>query len=220
MREQLTQYVNLLFAGAKDADEIRAEILQNTLERYDDLVAQGKSPEAAYRLAIGGIGDVNEILGTSTNSTATHAKQQHSGLKPEVENDTNNRKLRAIGIAMYIISAIPLFILSDFGFETIGLTITILLVACATYIMITTAKHHDDDESDKTTHQSDDSSPSGKLKKSIESLIWAIGLALYFILSFTTKAWYITWIIFPIIGCTDGLFKAIMDLWEESKHEN
>ena len=42
MREQLTQYVNLLFAGAQDTDEIRAEILQNTLDRYDDLIAQGK----------------------------------------------------------------------------------------------------------------------------------------------------------------------------------
>ena len=58
MREQLTQYVNLLFAGNDDAEEIRQEILQNTLDRYDDLVAQGKSPEAAYRLAITGIGAV------------------------------------------------------------------------------------------------------------------------------------------------------------------
>ena len=77
MREQLTQYVNLLFAGAQDTDEIRAEILQNTLDRYDDLIAQGKSPEAAYRLAIGGIGDINEILGfvAHEQSTQQHVKE-------------------------------------------------------------------------------------------------------------------------------------------------
>ena len=40
MREQLIQYVNLLFAGATGSDEIREEILQNTLDRYDDLIAQ------------------------------------------------------------------------------------------------------------------------------------------------------------------------------------
>ena len=57
MREQLTQYVNLLFAGAPDTDDIKQEILQNTLDRYDDLIAQGKVPEAAYRLCITGIGD-------------------------------------------------------------------------------------------------------------------------------------------------------------------
>ena len=63
MREQLKQYVELLFAGAKDCEDIKQEILQNTLDRYDDLIAEGKVPEAAYRLAITGIGDVNEILG-------------------------------------------------------------------------------------------------------------------------------------------------------------
>ena len=63
MKEQLIQYVNLLFAGATGAEDMKQEILQNTLDRYDDLIDQGKSPEAAYRLAISGIGDINEILG-------------------------------------------------------------------------------------------------------------------------------------------------------------
>ena len=62
MREQLKQYVNLLFAGTTDSEEMKQEILQNTLDRYDDLISQGKTPEAAYRLAIGGIGDINEVL--------------------------------------------------------------------------------------------------------------------------------------------------------------
>lgn len=65
MREQLIQYVNLLFAGAADCEDVKQEILQNTLDRFDDLVNQGKSPEAAYRLAISGIGDINEILGSA-----------------------------------------------------------------------------------------------------------------------------------------------------------
>ena len=42
MREQLIQYVNLLFAGAPDSDDMKQEILQNTLDRYDDLIAEGK----------------------------------------------------------------------------------------------------------------------------------------------------------------------------------
>lgn len=41
MREQLIQYVQLLFAGAADCDDTRQEILQNTLDRYDDLIAAG-----------------------------------------------------------------------------------------------------------------------------------------------------------------------------------
>lgn len=70
MREQLIQYVQLLFAGVEDCDDIRQEILQNTLDRYDDLIAAGKTPEAAYRLAIMGIGDINEILGRTSGTPA------------------------------------------------------------------------------------------------------------------------------------------------------
>ena len=65
MRDQLIQYVRLLFAGTPDSYDMQQEILQNTLDRYDDLIAQGKSPEAAYRLAISGIGDINEIIGNT-----------------------------------------------------------------------------------------------------------------------------------------------------------
>jgi len=35
MKEQLIQYVNLLFAGTTGCDDIRQEILQNTLDRYE-----------------------------------------------------------------------------------------------------------------------------------------------------------------------------------------
>ena len=79
MRDQLVQYVSLLFAGAENCEDTKQEILQNTLDRYDDLIAEGKSPEAAYRLAITGIGDVGEILGR--NDTVLAAV-------PEAQKDT------------------------------------------------------------------------------------------------------------------------------------
>lgn len=71
MRDQLIQYVSLLFAGTENCEDIRQEILQNTLDRYDDLVAQGKSPESAYRQAISGIGDISEILSGEQTFTAS-----------------------------------------------------------------------------------------------------------------------------------------------------
>lgn len=81
MKEELIQYINLLFAGAKDCEDIRQEILQNTLDRYDDLIAQGKVPEAAYRLAISGIGDIQEILGTPTPSPTVDAAPSRKNSK-------------------------------------------------------------------------------------------------------------------------------------------
>ena len=196
MREQLIQYVQLLFAGAADCDDTRQEILQNTLDRYDDLVAAGKTPEAAYRLAIMGIGDINEILGRAPGAAslpAPAAKQE--------EHDTPVKKLlRAIAVGLYILCPIPLFVLSGMRNMGIpGLCGTLTLVAVATVLIILGVTP---------------SSPQSALAKSVNGLIWAIGLAIYFIVSFLTGAWYITWVVFPITAAVQGLVKAILDLKE------
>lgn len=64
MKEQLEAYIDSLFAGAaltvRNA-ELRQEILQHTLDRYDDLIAEGKSEQAAFDEAVAGIGDVSEL---------------------------------------------------------------------------------------------------------------------------------------------------------------
>ena len=223
MREQLNQYVNLLFAGAQDADEIRAEILQNTLDRYDDLIAQGKTPEAAYRLAISGIGDISEILDGVRVTNPVAAQNEPTATRSHEEDTPEKRKMRAIAIAMYILCPVPLFILGNLGVGTLGLCLTIGLVAAATYVMVNYGKDDPEDAVETTAvrpHKAENNSPQDNLKKSIGSFVWAIGLAIYLILSFTTGAWFITWLVFPILGCIDGLVKAIFDLKEANRHEN
>ncbi len=205
MREQLIQYVQLLFAGAADCDDTRQEILQNTLDRYDDLVAAGKTPEAAYRLAIMGIGDINEILGRAPGAAPLLAP----AVKPEEQDTPVKKLLRAIAIGLYILCPIPLFVLSGMWNMGIpGLCGTLTLVAVATVLIILGAK--------KETENADiePGTPQSALAKSINGLIWAIGLAIYFIVSFLTGAWYITWVIFPITAAVQGLVKAILDLKE------
>lgn len=203
MREQLIQYVQLLFAGAADCDDTRQEILQNTLDRYDDLVAAGKTPEAAYRLAIMGIGDINEILGRAPGTAplpAPAAKQE--------EHDTPAKKLlRAIAIGLYILCPLPLFS----GGGTDGLCGTLIFIAIATALVILGAKK---EGSESKSGTAENTTPETELKKSVSGLIWAVGLAIYFIVSFLTGAWYITWVIFPITAAVQGLVKAILDLKE------
>ena len=216
MREQLIQYVNLLFAGASDSEEIKQEILQNTLDRFDDLVAQGKSPEAAYRLAISGIGDINEILGNTAQPLNSPAPVHNPTEMPETEDDIRRKRIRAGAIALYIICALPLIILSEFGLETLGLALTLLIVAFATYLMIVTGKKDDDDDED----EKESKEAKHPLKESIGNIIWVVGLILYFGSSFYTGAWNITWLLFPIMACARGLSDAIIDLTEVKKHES
>ena len=215
MREQLEQYVQLLFAGAKDCEEIRQEILQNTLDRYDDLIAQGKVPEAAYRLAIAGIGDVNEILGTGTRISAAPSPS----VPQQREDDTPNRKLmRAIAVGLYILCPIPLILLSQIGLDILGLCILLVIVAVATFLVILGSKKEDGSDGDEKDNAP--LSPSQKLRDSIDSLIGTVTLILYLIISFLTRAWSITWVIFLISSAVKGLVNAILDLKEANKHEN
>lgn len=64
MKEQLEAYVNRLFADAaltiRNA-EVRQEILQHALDRYDDLIASGKTEQEAYDETVSGIGDVSGL---------------------------------------------------------------------------------------------------------------------------------------------------------------
>lgn len=214
MRDQLIQYVSLLFAGTENCEDIRQEILQNTLDRYDDLVAQGKSPESAYRQAISGIGDISEILSGEQTFTASPRTNE-----PEPEADTPTKKLlRTIAIALYILCAAPLIILSEFGLDNLGLCCTLAVVAVATVLILLGKKNGPGEYTQEHTAsaqaQETSESPRQELRKSIKSLIWAIGLAAYFIVSFSTGAWYVTWVIFPIIGAVQGLVIACLDLTE------
>ena len=208
MKDQLTQYVELLFAGAAGAEEIKQEILQNTLDRYDDLVAQGKSPQAAYSLAIAGIGDITEILGKPAQKPV---KREAPG-EEKAEKPMWKKLMRAGAIFLYIISAIPLFILTEFGMETLGLCGTIAIAAVATVLIILSS-----DGKKEENRKPDREEPRDPAYKIIDSISTVVMFVLYFGISFQTGAWYITWLIFPIFACIDGIVKAIFDLKEEKK---
>lgn len=204
MREQLTQYVNLLFAGAPDSEDIRQEILQNTLDRYDDLIAAGKTPEAAYRLAISGIGDIHEILGTQEPEAPV---QPEAPAKENRTTDDPMRKLlRAIAVGLYILCPLPLIVLDSMGMEIYGLCGTMSIVAVATVLIILGGRKGGSSE----TRRAEADEPKTALGKSISAFVWAIGLALYLAVSFLTGAWHVSWVIFPILGAISNLVCALL----------
>jgi len=205
MREQLIKYVDLLFAGTSNTHDIKEEILQNTLDRYDDLIAQGKAPAAAYSLAISGIGDISELLDQNSR-TAEPLTPQVEINASETEKPFWKKILFAIGIFLYIICPIPLFVLNAVGMDTLGLCGTLGIVAIATVLMILSGNNK------KSLQQKEQEAPENDLEKAIGSIIFTVGLCGYLALSFATNAWHITWLIFPIIAAVKGLIKAIMDL--------
>ena len=221
MREQLSQYVELLFAGNTGVEDIKEEILQNTLDRYDDLIAQGKTPQDAYRLSITGIGDVNEIINGRVNSPYSE-ESASARYAPMPEFDSTaavvSRMMRAIAIFLYIISPVPLFLFSRLGWDEVGLCCLLIIVGIATALLLLFKSPKSKETAQEYTEYTDRPRNTGsqrELKKSVGKLISTIGLVAYFVISFSTGAWFITWLIFPIIGAVKGVVNSCIDMRED-----
>lgn len=213
MKDKLVEYVDLLFAGSPEAEDMKQEILQNTLDRYDDLIAQGKSSESAYALAISGIGDIDELLHDTAATSRREAKpgtqfqksaEPHEGEK-QMPGVGKRKMLRSLAVGLYILCPIPLFIFQD----EIGLCLLLLMVAAGTVLMMQSGNGM------QTAMADENLTPKQKkLRKSIRSAISAASLVLYFLVSFLTHAWNISWLIFPIAWAINGLVMACLDLKE------
>ena len=195
MKAQLKQYVDLLFAGTPDSDDMKQEILQNTLDRYDDLISQGKSPEAAYRLAISGIGDIHEIL------DSTPASPAHTIEVVDPKKAAEKKKMRAVAIGLYICCVIPVIALSSIGDSSLGVCLMFIMIAAATVLMIMSR-----DEKEVAVK---------KTTTTLDKKLNTVTLAVFLVLSFVTGAWYITWLIWPIMGAVKGIIRACQDLKRE-----
>lgn len=206
MKSKLVQYVDLLFAGADGAEDMKQEILQNTLDRYEDLVDQGKSPEAAYRLAISGIGDITEILGQSAQT------EEPSTTAETVRSPEEKKKMRAVAIGLYICCVVPVIALGNIGDGILGVCLMFLMIAAATVLIIMSS-----DSKGERERNPDREEPQHPAYKIIDSILTVVMFVLYFGLSFQTGAWHITWLIFPIFACIDGVVKAVFDLKEGDK---
>lgn len=214
MREQLAQYVDLLFAGSDGAEEIKQEILQNTLDRFDDLVARGSTEEAAYRQAIAGIGDVSELLG----GEGPDARPQPEIVDPlpgfEGTAPAVARMMRAVAIFLYIVSPIPLLLLDTLGWDNIGVCLTLVIVAIATLLLLTFKAPAGKKAAQESQQTAGTAEGRKNLDASIKKLMRTLGVVLYFVISFSTGAWLVTWLIFPIEKALEGVVCAGLDLRE------
>ena len=219
MRDKLITYVDYLFAGAPETQEnrdLKNEVLQNTLERYDDLIASGKAPGAAYNLAISGIGDVSEMLDKGEFITQNPTVISSPLLPADEKNEnkkTVSKLMLAVSVILYICCVIPVITIQNEA----GVCLMFVMIAIATALIIF---RPDSNTNEKNTVISDNSlSQEQRLHKSIKGTVFSLFTAIYFIVSFITEAWHITWIIFLIAASVSKLINAILDLHQEIKSD-
>ena len=256
MKHKLKEYIDIVFAdterrapGNRQVAELKEEILQNLYEKYDDLIAKGKTPASAYNIAVAGVGDISELLDSvSGHAETTAQKETGKGniyantarpLTPEEQEITKKYKARSavltsVAVALYILCWVPLAILGalldDLG-GFIGLPIMFLMIACATAMMVyngmtkpkfdgNTAWDKDDDDDDNDDDDDGDrhhGHASHRPRRSpvygaISGALWVLTIGGYFLVSYVTGAWHITWLIFLIATALDNVIKALFDL--------
>jgi uncharacterized protein YjbI with pentapeptide repeats len=78
MNEKLNQYLNGVFApydGVKSVAELKADLLSDLQERFNELKAKGKDDETAFQMTIDSIGDIEQTVQEVANLSRTLERQ-------------------------------------------------------------------------------------------------------------------------------------------------
>lgn len=226
MREKITQYFNGLFEDApktRKALDLKREMTQNALDKYEDLVQEGHSEQDAYQNVIQSIGDVTELF----------EELEEKNLLMLPEKDRRKRAMiKAVAIGLYILAGVVFFAVEMiaempgsgwFTYQGLGIVLAGLICIAPTIMMVYAAnmypdyskKNEDMDMVEEYKHAKLRSSRDRAIMGAISSIIWTLALVLYFIISFTTSAWYITWVIFLIAACVQSVAVLIINLRKE-----
>lgn len=222
MEEKLRAYMEELFgqvAPTKQAVEMKEEILQNLVDKYHDLLEEGKSPEAAYNIAVASIGDTDELLSVFRGKSGGDL-----GAK-DAERRRRGDALRVTAAVMlYILSVVPLIVLEATRPEyedSIGVALMFVMIAAGTGLLIyngmTKSRYQKKEDSiveefKEFKEWKTQSSPSRQAMRAINGAVWSLAVVAYIVVSFATGAWHITWVIFLIAVALEGIVKAVFEL--------
>ena len=215
MKEKLRSYLEGLFADApktRKAEELKEELLSNLYEKYDDLIASGLSEEAAYKAAVAGIGDVEELIAAlRRESVLDTAAQQRDRQRSAL--------LTSVAVGLYILSVAVLILCATLFPENggeIGVIAMFVVAAVATGLLVYNGlsrpnyHRHDDTVVEEFKEWKSGRNDKQQLRKAISSILWPLVVAVYLLVSFLFGAWAYSWIIFIIGVAIDRIITAVL----------
>ncbi len=224
MKDTLRSYMNELLVDVPKTHkvlELKEELISNMQERYEDLVAEGFQTEDAYQSVVESMGDVKALF-----SEFVEDKKE---VKVVVESEEIRRKrawISTVAVGFYIFAgafAILLSTLDDMHYLTDGDTfapIAFLILAIIPTCMLVYKSHmypHNKKETHTVVEEfkewQSESQREKQTKRAISAIIWLGATAIFFIISFETYQWQITWITFLIAGC----IQAVVEIFYNGK---
>lgn len=216
MIEKFRVKLNELFENAPQtsrARELKEELLANLMDRYNDLLASGKSEEEAFNIAIAGIGDIDEII--------IGLKDSYEFNPEQMRKDREKRAfILSISIGMYIMSVVILIMLTSVFRVSGDVAICIMLTidALATSLLIYNAVSRpkyikaDDTIVEEFKEWKSANNTEKEVINSIKSIMWLVIITLYFLLSFTLRIWSFSWVLFIIGAAIERVITLIFQL--------
>lgn len=130
--------------------------------------------------------------------------------KNEEEKDMDNKKkstlLLTVAVMLYILCAVPIIIIPN----QVGIVLLLVMVAVATGLMIFRSRLNSNDKRDENEEKPP--KPENPFLKAVKRCVWVLAVVVYIVISFSSGAWYITWLVFPITGAIIDVIKACFDL--------
>lgn len=224
MKESLRNHLELLFEDApktRKAFELKEELYANSVERYDDLINSGVSPEDAYKNVVNSLGNVSELF-----------KDLEEGITEDMIMDESKIKklalIRAIAIGLYLlgvvvflgIASVSYRISSPFDPGAMGLMLMLLIDIVPTCMLVYASSAYprykmvDNTVVEEFKAWKSKTQKYRAIKGAIWMIIWTLTIVLYFVVSFTTMAWYISWVIFLIGVCATAVTELVFKMKE------
>lgn len=222
MDEKIRQHFNKIFADApktRMALDLKQEMTQSAIDKYNDMVADGYSEEDAYQNVISSIGDVTELF--------PEVEERNLFALPEKDRK-KKAMLTAAAVGIYIFAGAMLFFFGMLNELTncpgdvlavIGFVVAIVLCIPPTVMLVYAAnmypgytRRENQDMVDQIKEVKYHGNREKATLKTIQSLIWTVTLLVYFTISMATFAWHVTWIIFLIAACVQKIVQLVLEL--------
>ena len=232
---RIRKYMDQLFENApvnRRTMELKEELIANALEKYNDLLLRGYSEEEAFQLVAGSIGDVQQLfadMGPDDDYSRAYYLQWAR------EAQEKKAVLTAISVGLFMLAGAVLvifFLLYLFNVKVIyingqnqnllGIGISLLICIIPVSLLVYARKIQPPAElADYASSLAVSNAKAKKqrykrfkqIKGSLEGLMWLLIVIFYFIVSFATRAWYITWIVFLGGAAVECLLDALTKIF-------
>lgn len=232
---RIRKYMDQLFESApvnRRTLELKEELIANALEKYNDLIRRGYGEDEAFQLLISSIGDVQQLfaeMGTDDDYSRAYYLQWAR------EAQDKKAALTAVSVGLFLLSGAVLaisFLLYWYNVKFIYihgqnlnlLGIGLALLICIVPVSLLVYAHQIQppaELADYAARQAVSNSESRKqrrkrfkqIKGSLEGLMWLLIVIFYFVISFSSHAWHITWIIFLGGAAVECLLDALTKIF-------